>query len=79
MKYLTAPPNYLEFLKTKNSKKLLNGCGGVSWKRFFIPNNLFGLSIKDSCNIHDYSYHLKYFLIIMNVPDRIILYSSIFL
>lgn len=34
-----------------------NGCGAANGlSRFFVPNTLYGLSVKEACDIHDYCY-----------------------
>lgn len=33
-----------------------NGCGTAGWKGELIPDTVYGLSIADACNIHDWMY-----------------------
>lgn len=59
MAKLYAPEAYWN-LSAKAKKKICNGCGpkglGGFWG-FIIPNTLWGLSILEACNIHDFQYH----------------------
>lgn len=39
-------------------RAVINGCGPGGWKIDLVPENLLGLSIVDSCNIHDWGYEI---------------------
>ncbi len=51
-----APEGYWN-LSPKAKKKLCNGCGPKGLGGFIVPNTLWGLSILEACNIHDFMYH----------------------
>ncbi len=53
---LQAPDEYWQLSKEER-KKLLNQCGPSGPLVFFVPNNLLGLNISKSCNIHDYTFN----------------------
>lgn len=38
-------------------KKEVNGCGPGGWKFDLVPDTIYGLSVTDACNIHDWMYH----------------------
>lgn len=38
-------------------KAICNGCGPGGWKIDLVPDSLLGLSIQDSCQLHDWDYH----------------------
>ena len=53
---LYAPESYQQ--ATEEAKaKICNGCGPQGWKYDFIPDTIWGLSICECCNIHDWMYH----------------------
>ncbi len=35
-------------------KRVCNGCGQAGWKGKFVPNTVWGLSVKPACQIHDW-------------------------
>jgi hypothetical protein len=37
--------------------KVCNGCGSAKAKFDFIPDGVYGLSIREACYIHDWDYH----------------------
>lgn len=37
-------------------KNVCNGCGPGGWKWDIIPDTMYGLSIHDACDIHDWMY-----------------------
>ena len=58
--FLCVPVGYRE-LKTKDSVKfhaIVNGCGAGSSLIDFVPDTVWGLSVKEACNIHDYSWYV---------------------
>jgi hypothetical protein len=54
---LYAPNDYL-YLSRAERDAICNGCGPRSWKFDIVPDTIYGLSIKEVCNIHDYMYHI---------------------
>ncbi len=36
---------------------VVNGCGVGGWKGKLVPDTVWGLSIREACNIHDWMYH----------------------
>jgi len=54
MTALYAPESYW-VASNSDRKKVCNGCGskGFGW---LVPNTIWGLSIKDCCDIHDWMY-----------------------
>jgi hypothetical protein len=48
-------------LRKNNPEKFMaicGGCGPGQWGDYFVPDTLWGLSIKLACEIHDYMYHV---------------------
>ena len=52
---LYAPPGYDE-LSAESKGMVCNGCGPKGLGSWIIPDTLWGLSIEECCNIHDYMY-----------------------
>jgi hypothetical protein len=52
---LYAPREYLH-LKPEARSRICNGCGPKSWKFDLVPDTIYGLSIAECCNIHDFMY-----------------------
>ena len=52
---LFAPPSYWA-LTPRQRADICNGCGTKGIVGHIIPDSLYGLSIKEACNIHDYMY-----------------------
>lgn len=52
---LTASQSYLD-ASPEVVAAVVNGCGPGGWKFDIIPDTVFGLSIKEACNIHDWDY-----------------------
>ena len=72
---LDAPPDYYS-LTPKQKKKICNGCGPKNPKYFgghVIPDNLYGISISEACNIHDYMYYIGKTIKDKNEADRVFL------
>ena len=44
-------------LTPKQKDAICNGCGPAGWKMGIFLNNIYGLSIKEICNIHDVDFH----------------------
>jgi len=55
MTKLYAPESYWKYGREQLSM-LVNGCGPEGWKRYFIPDNILWISIKEACDIHDFMY-----------------------
>ncbi len=53
---LYAPDGYWN-LSAKAKKKLCNGCGTKGLGGWIVPDTLWGLSIVEACNIHDFQDH----------------------
>lgn len=51
---LYAPNTYWEATEDERNE-VCNGCGAKGGMKF--PSTFYGLSIKDSCNIHDWMWH----------------------
>ncbi len=52
---LYAPEGYWN-LSPSEKEEICNGCGPKGLGGWIVPNTLYGLSIKEACNIHDYMY-----------------------
>ena len=49
------PESY--FTASEEVRKLvINGCGAGGWKVDLVPDTIYGLSIKEDCNVHDWMY-----------------------
>jgi hypothetical protein len=53
---LIAPESYWQ-APYKERRRICNGCGLNGWKGKLVPENIYGVSIKEACNIHDWMYH----------------------
>ena len=53
--YLFAPESYIRALPEVIAK-VVNGCGPGGWKVDLVPDTILLLSVKESCNIHDWCY-----------------------
>ena len=51
------PQSYYE-ASPEEIAKVCNGCGPGAWKFDFIPDFIWGVSIKFACDIHDWMYHI---------------------
>jgi hypothetical protein len=45
----------LEYWQLTNNTDV-NGCGTGGWKNTLVPETLWGLSVTEACNIHDWMY-----------------------
>jgi len=52
---LFAPPSYRAASKEVRAIAV-NGCGTGGWKGFLVPETMWGLDIREACNIHDWMY-----------------------
>ena len=50
------PDSYKEASNEKK-KKICNGCGPGGWKFDLVPDTMYGLSITEACNVHDWMYY----------------------
>jgi hypothetical protein len=60
MTYLYAPELYWKY-KSREPEllaEIVNGCGPAGWKSKWIPDTIYGVSIREACNIHDFMYHI---------------------
>ena len=59
MRYFKLQSMYgYEDAPVEQKKEICNGCGsGGGWKSWIVPDTIWGLSITDCCNIHDWGYH----------------------
>lgn len=57
--------------------QVVNGCGTSGWKGKLVPETLYGLSVSESCNIHDWMYHHGKDINDKNVADRVFLNNMI--
>lgn len=46
-------------MSVEERSEIVNKCGPSGLMNEFIPNSLLGLDITESCNIHDYEFHLS--------------------
>ncbi len=53
--HLYASPSY-RAASDDDIRAVVNGCGSARSKFDFVPDNLFGLSIEESCHRHDWGY-----------------------
>lgn len=56
-KNLLVPKAYLESRQSELDE-ITNGCGPAGWKVDLVPDSMYGLSIAEACNIHDFSYYI---------------------
>ncbi len=69
---LQAPVDYL--LATKAYVDgIVNGCGPKGWKIDIVPDTIYGLSIAEACNIHDWMYEFGISLDDKRIADDIFL------
>jgi len=54
--WLDSMPGYLE-LDDLERFKICNGCGSAQSKFDFVPDTVYGLSMREACYRHDYAYH----------------------
>lgn len=52
---------------------ITNGCGTSGWKGMLVPENIWGLPVSESCNIHDWMYHHGQAIEDKNEADRVFL------
>lgn len=68
---LFAPESYV--LSSPKVKEVINGCGPQGWKGCLVPDTIWGLSISEACNIHDWMYHCGETIADKEEADRVFL------
>lgn len=69
---LYSPQSYKD--APEGLKELIcNGCGSAQAKFDFIPDSIYGLLIKEACQIHDWMYHIGITLEDKQEADRVFL------
>ena len=53
---LLAPVRYID-AGDKQRGLICNGCGPAGWKFDLVPDTIWGLSVTQACDIHDWGYH----------------------
>lgn len=69
---LFAPENYV-WATPEIRAMVANGCGPGGWKIDLIPDTIWGLSITEACNIHDWMYTTGETLADKEEADRVFL------
>ena len=69
---LFAPESYWK-LTAQQKKDACNGCGTKGIVGHIIPDSLYGLSIKEACNIHDWMYRTGATVADKDEADRVFL------
>ncbi len=54
---LSCSPSYLEACSELRDA-VCNGCGSANAKFDLVPNTVYGVSIAEACNIHDWDYYI---------------------
>lgn len=54
---LIRAPEY-DLLTTEDKAMICNGCGPGGAIIDLVPDTIYGLSIREACQIHDYDYHV---------------------
>lgn len=70
MTELFAPAAYWSLI---DKSPYCNGCGAKGLGGYLIPDNLFGLSIENCCNIHDFMYSMGNGIADKEEADRVFL------
>jgi len=73
---LFTPPEYLNATPNER-RKVVNGCGTSGWKGLLVPETLWGLSVTESCDIHDWMYHHGETLEDKEKADRVFLNNMV--
>jgi hypothetical protein len=53
---LYVPEGYYN-ITSEEKLVICNGCGPGNWKFDIVPDTIYGLSIAEVCNVHDYMYY----------------------
>ncbi|MBA1447074.1 MAG: DUF1353 domain-containing protein [Chromatiales bacterium] len=76
MTNLYAPDSY--YLASDTERALVcNGCGSKGLGGFLVPDTLYGLSVTDACQIHDWMYHAGENVNDKDEADRVFLNNMI--
>lgn len=74
---LFAPPSYWACTDAMR-REIVSGCGpGSGWKAILVPETLWGLSVHEACDIHDWMYHLGETIEDKKAADRVFLNNMI--
>lgn len=73
---LYAPDSYMS-ASAEVRDQIINGCGTAGWKGALIPDSLYGLSIHDCCDIHDWMYTVGQVLADKEEADRVFLNNMV--
>jgi len=74
---LFAPPSYWTCTEAMR-REIVSGCGpGKGWKANLVPETLWGLSVHEACDIHDWMYHLGETIEDKKEADRVFLNNMI--
>lgn len=55
--WLESLPGYME-LSDVERFMICNGCGAANSKFDFVPDTIYGLSVREACYRHDYAYYI---------------------
>lgn len=69
---LFAPSHYWR-LQPWEKREICNGCGTKGLGGILVPDTLYGVSIEEACNIHDYMYHVGRTIEDKKLADRVFL------
>ena len=69
---LYEPPGYAD-LSPESKALICSGCGTKGLGAVLVPNTLWGLSIEECCNIHDYMYKVGKTIEHKREADRVFL------
>ena len=74
---LFAPKSY--WISTDAERHaIVSGCGpGTGWKAMLVPETIYGLSVHEACDIHDWMYHLGLAIQDKDEADRVFLNNMI--
>lgn len=73
---LWTPPSFRK-ASTKEKLRVCNGCGPAGWKFDLIPDKVYGLSIAEACDIHDWMYHKGQSIEDKDKADRVFLNNMV--
>ena len=74
---LFAPASYWSCTDAMRHE-IVSGCGpGKGWKANLVPETLWGLSVHEACDIHDWMYHLGETIEDKKEADRVFLNNMI--
>lgn len=76
MATLFEPEGY-DDLTEADKERICNGCGSKGFGGWVVPETLWGLSMTDACNIHDYMYHVGTTIQDKESADRVLLNNMI--